>query len=84
MISTIINIVCSSVLSLFAYQVNNVWVFVIFGWIVGLLSIACIISVLITGARMLFKRRWLLASFNFLMLIPLIYFSLPMIQIIGG
>lgn len=84
MVTTIINVIVSSLLSLFAYQVNNVWSFLFFGWIVALLALICGLSLLITGITQLCKKHWLLGCINLIMLIPLLVFSLPMLQIIGA
>ena len=84
MISTIINVGVAGVLSVLAYYVNNLWTFLVFGWIILLLATLSLISILIAGIRFLIKGKWLFASINFVMLIPLIYFSLPMLILIGG
>ncbi len=83
MISTLVNVVIAGGLSVLAYYVNNLWTFLILGWLVLLLVGVTTISLLLNGVKFLIKRQWLLASLNLIMLIPLIYFSIPMFTLIG-
>ena len=84
MITTLVNIALAGGLSVLAHYVNSIWTFLILGWIVGLVSIVVALSLIINGIRFLCFRKWLYATLNLIMLVPLIYFSIPMIQIIGG
>ena len=82
MIATLINVLFASGLSILAYY-NLSWNLLILSWLVFLLGGLTIISLFIKGMSLTIKKQWYLGAVNFVMLIPLIYFLIPIFSMIG-
>jgi len=82
MIATLINVAFAGGLSVLAYY-NLSWNLLILSWLIFLLGAITIISLFVKGMSLTIKKQWYLGAINFVMLIPLIYFLIPMFPMIG-
>ncbi len=82
MIASLINVVFASGLSILAFY-NLTWNLLIVSWLIFLLGAITIISLFVKGMSLTIKKQWYLGSINFVMLIPLIYFIVPVFSMIG-
>lgn len=82
MIATLINVAFASGLSVLAYY-NLSWNLLIVSWLVFLIGGLTIISLFVKGMSLTIKKQWYLGAINFVMLIPLIYFLIPIFSMIG-
>ena len=82
MIATLINVAFAGGLSILGYY-NLSWNLFIVSWLIFLLGAITIISLFVKGMSLTIKKQWYLGAINFVMLIPLIYFIIPVFSMIG-
>lgn len=82
MIATLINVAFASGISILAFY-NLSWNVLIVSWLIFLLGLITIISLFVKGMSLTIKKQWYLGAVNFVMLIPLVYFLIPIFSMIG-